>query len=438
MKSELILSLQAYSFRHLTFVETLAVARRLGFRCLESYPGQRLGGGFAGTTDYKTISPETLAKLKEYLATSPVKVVSYGVTGARNADEWRRLMEFCRTLDIKQVQIEAGASKEQYDMAEMFAARYSVRVSLHNHRQELGKPEPMFEALRERGPMLGAGADVGHWVRAGVNPLDGVKLLKGKFHTVHLVDIAREAYGFRDLPLGSGVIDVKGILKELGEQGGTIYVTIEYETPGAGLEGEVAACVRWYRAWERGEIGDDNQLRTATLTALWCGAKTDRPANWDAFARGNEGVELGRKTAKMTQLAADPATAKANRPGANPREEPPMAIGTNPKTKYCQVNWQKGAWLSCALKAPDTATVYTLSSSELIFERTPTAWKLYGSKDGKEWFLLDERKNQLFLANFLLKGYQIQHPQPCSHFKIEILANGGDEHLQFSRLAFFK
>ena len=437
-KGELILSLQAYSFRHLSFFEMLAVAERLGFKYVEAYPGQRLGNGLKGTTDYKTMSWETLQVLKTRLAQSPVKVISYGVTGARGRDEWSKLMAFAVQLGIKQIQIEVGASKEVLDDAEEFARRFGVRVSLHNHRQEIGKPQHVLEALKGRSAWIGAGSDVGHWMRAGVNPLDGIKLLKGRFHTIHLVDAAEKQYGYRDIPLGSGVLDLNSILNELKDQGGTIYTTIEYEVQGPGLEAEVGACVRWFRAWERGEIGADNRLNAKGIAALWTGLASAQPLSWDTLLKGRLANELAEKTAKMKRLEVDLSSVKANKPGANPREQPPMAFSTDPHKKYCQVNWEKPSFVSCKLAKPGTPKVYTLSSSDDIHTRTPTAWGLFGSDDGQNWFLLDERKGESFTTSYTLKGYEIAKPRPCAYMKLEIRAQGGDAHMQFSRLGFYE
>ena len=110
--ADLKLSLQAYTFRDRSVAETVETAVRLGYSNLELYPGQRLGGGMEGSTDYKQIKPETLAALKDFLAKKGVKVVSYGVTGAGSDNDWKKLMEFCKALGIGQIQIEVGAGRD--------------------------------------------------------------------------------------------------------------------------------------------------------------------------------------------------------------------------------------------------------------------------------------------------------------------------------------
>jgi hypothetical protein len=47
----------------------------------------------------------------------------------------------------------------------------------------------VLKQLEGRGKNIGAGSDIGHWMCANTRPLDGVRLLKGKFTSMHLVDV---------------------------------------------------------------------------------------------------------------------------------------------------------------------------------------------------------------------------------------------------------
>ena len=237
--ADLELSLQAYSFRDRSFVETVETAARLGYKNLEAYPGQRLGGGMSGSTDYNSIRLETLAKLKAYLAKSPVKVVSYGVTGANGEAQWRRLTAFCKELGIGLVQVEVGISPENLRLGAKIAGEAGVRIGLHNHRQPAGRPEAVLKALEGAGPTVGASSDIGHWQNSGVNPVDGVKVLKGRVFSIHAIDASGPKAGNKDVALGSGVIDLVTIMNELKRnEKGTVYITHRVHHGG----GRMAAC----------------------------------------------------------------------------------------------------------------------------------------------------------------------------------------------------
>lgn len=250
------LAVQAYTFRDRTFTETVVTAKRLGIENIEMYGGQKLGGDIEGTTDYKTITPESVKQLKKFIDDAGVKVVSYGVTNADNEQEWAQLNELADAIGIKTIQLEISEDRKKFDLAEKLAEKYDLTVAIHNHRQEIGKPEGILKQLEGRGPRVGAGCDIGHWMRAGVTPLDGVKLLKGKFVTMHLVDIEKIVTKgrSRDVPYGTGAGNLKAVMDELKGQGFKGYVTLEYEHMTADLEKEVGQCVTWFNNYQNGTL----------------------------------------------------------------------------------------------------------------------------------------------------------------------------------------
>lgn len=433
------LAVQAYTFRDRSFVETVETAKRLGLTYIEAYPGQKLGADFEGTTDYKTITHDTLKKLKAFIAASGLKVVAYGVTGAGTADEWKRLTDFARFLGIGVIQIEASGDRAKFDLAEQAADASGVEVAIHNHRQKEGLPAAVLKILEGRGKNIGAGSDIGHWMCANTRPLDGVRLLKGKFVALHLVDvegIADDAK-LRPVPYGSGKGEIKAVLDELRAQGFKGTVTLEYEYMSPSLELEVAACVRWFNAYQAGLVGKDDKLPVANVSALWRGfAKTDKPATWEFADTDKEEAELQQKLAGLTPLEIVPDSIKGNKPGYGDNEGPAKGVGSNQNAKYCQV-WDGKAFVTVSIAAPASATFYTLSSSNDNESRDPREWVLYGSADGQTWKELDRQKDQAFGARFHLKGYAIKQPESFRHYKLEILAHGGDKDMQFSRFALY-
>jgi len=436
---DLQLAVQAYTFRDRSFVETVETAKRLGLANIEAYPGQPLGKGFEGTTDYNTISPETLKQLKAFVDAQGVKVVSYGVVGSGSDEQWRKLTAFAKVLGIVEIEIEATNDRGALDRAEKAADESGIRVGLHNHTQAEGLPAAVLKQLEGRGKNIGAGSDIGHWMCANTRPLDGVKLLKGKFVSMHLVDVEGIAAnpGLRAVPYGAGAGEIKAVLDELKAQNFKGYVTLEYEYLSPTLDLEVAACVRWFNAYQAGQLGPDGKLPVAQINALWSSfAKTGKPATWAFADTDKEQAELNQKLAGLKMLEIAIESVKGNKPGYGGHEGPARGFGTDRNAKYCQL-WDGKAFVSCSLAAPAAASFYTLSSSNDGESRDPSEWILYGSTDGQTWKELDHPREQTFAARFYLKGYAIKDPAPYQHYKLEILAHAGDKDMQFSRFALF-
>ena len=250
------LAVQAYTFRDRSFAETVETAKRLGIENIEMYGGQKLGGGMEGTTDYKKITPETVKQLKKFIDDAGVNVVSYGVTNPRDEKQWDNLARLSKALGIKTIQIEISKDRKKFDLAEKMAEKYDLTIAIHNHKQDFGEPEGILKQLKGRGKRVGAGCDIGHWMRRGVVPLEGIRKLKGKFVTLHLVDVEKIVTKghSRDVPYGKGAGSLKAVLDELKSQGFKGYLTLEYEHMSPKLEKEVGECVEWFRKYQQGKL----------------------------------------------------------------------------------------------------------------------------------------------------------------------------------------
>jgi len=90
---------QAYTFNKFTFAEALDKGDSIGLKSVEAYPGQEIGNGIEGTTQY-TMDQDTRNKLKELLAEKGIILNAYGVTGARDTTGWKQLFEFAKDMGI--------------------------------------------------------------------------------------------------------------------------------------------------------------------------------------------------------------------------------------------------------------------------------------------------------------------------------------------------
>lgn len=238
------LALQLYTFRSMTFVDAVKTARKLGFEYIEAYPGQKLGEGFNGTSDF-SMPVETRAGIKAFLAEQKIKLVNYGVVGASGEEGWKKLFDFAKDMGIEILQVEAGKDPTTLDLLNRLSGETGIKVALHNHTQPTGFPDAMLAQLKDR-PNLGAGPDIGHWARAKIPIMDAFHKLDGRITTLHFVDIDQPG---RDVAYGTGITDVKGVLNELKRQKFNGVITCEYHQVAKPLEEVIGACVKWYNAY---------------------------------------------------------------------------------------------------------------------------------------------------------------------------------------------
>jgi len=245
---------QAYTFNRFTVFDAIEKTAAAGGGVIEFYPGQKLSPQDPDVVLDHNASAETLDKVKAKLAQHKLKAVNYGVVGiAPNETEARKVFEFAKNLGLRAVTTE---SVESMDTIEKLVKEYDIRVGFHNHpRQEnnpnykVWDPNYILSVVKDRDPRIGAAADTGHWVRSNLKPVDCLRILKGRIISSHLKDLNKQGNDAHDVPYGTGVANIPGILDELKSQGFAGNISIEYEHNWDSSTPEVAQCVGFVRGY---------------------------------------------------------------------------------------------------------------------------------------------------------------------------------------------
>lgn len=219
---------QAYTFHMFTFAEALLKGDSAGLTVVEAYPGQEMGGGIAGTTEY-TMDLETRNKMKELLAANGMQIKAYGVAVPQDSAGWIQLFDFAKDMGIEVITSEPGY--EVLDLVEQLADEYGIKVAFHNHPAPslYWNPDTVLTALEGRSMNLGVCADIGHWIRSGLDPIECLKKLEGRIVILHFKDLNEKTPEAYDVPWGTGVADIPAVLTELKRQGYKGLFDVEYE-----------------------------------------------------------------------------------------------------------------------------------------------------------------------------------------------------------------
>jgi len=238
-KLGLKLSLQCYTFRELSFFETVDRAAAMGIRYLEIYPGQRLKPGSKETTS-QNMSEATVAAINKKLADAGgLKLVAYGVAGIPTDEKGaRQAFKWAKKMGIEVLVTETAPN----DIHDKLCNEYKIRVALHNHPRTW-PPDEVLKASKGHSKLIGGCPDTGHWMRANLVPVEQLKKLEGRILHLHFKDLNQFGSG-HDVPWGTGKGDAKGMLQELKRQGFKGYLSIEYEHGGVkDLDVNVPKCV---------------------------------------------------------------------------------------------------------------------------------------------------------------------------------------------------
>jgi sugar phosphate isomerase/epimerase len=237
------LSLQCYTYRAISFFETVDKAVTLGIKYLEIYPGQKLKPGSTETMNRKmsdAVCDEVKKKLEE---AGGLKLVAYGVDAIPNDEAGaRKMFEWAKKMGI-QVLVTETTPTETLDK---LCNEFNIRMALHNHPQSW-PPDKVLEACKDRSKLVGSCSDTGHWMRRNLVPVEQFKKLEGRVEHSHFKDLNKFGEPASDLPWGTGKGDAKGMLAELKRQNYKGYLSIEYEVGNVKqLDENLPKCVAFF------------------------------------------------------------------------------------------------------------------------------------------------------------------------------------------------
>jgi sugar phosphate isomerase/epimerase len=255
-KSDWKLGAQTYTFNHFTLVQTFDKMQSLHLKFAEVYFGQLLGEGFdtAEVMDYH-LKAETQAKILELAKSKQITIKACGVVVCENNQEWLDLFQFAKAMGIETITCEP--TLKQLKFVDSLANVYNIDIAIHNHPKPstYWNPDTLIAAIRDLGPHMGGCADVGHWERMGINPVEALKKYEGRLKSLHFKDVAPksplgeaagEFEGQHDVIWGQGVCQVDSMLMELHRQNFKGLFSIEYEYNWDNSVPDIEACISYF------------------------------------------------------------------------------------------------------------------------------------------------------------------------------------------------
>ena len=216
------LGIQLYSLRGYPVDQALRHARDLGFRFVEFYSGM-----------YPlTSSPEAIAAMNKQLAELGLTISGHGVNGfGGDAAANRKVFEFAKAAGIRT--LSADPAPEAFASLDELVKEFDIRIAIHNHgpKHRYDKVLDVLRAIENHDDRIGACADLGHYIRSGENPIEVIRLLKGRLYGVHLKDFQDMQEKTKGVILGKGHLDVPAVFAALEQVGFPAdgALSLEYE-----------------------------------------------------------------------------------------------------------------------------------------------------------------------------------------------------------------
>jgi len=248
------LGIEAYTFHRVSFFETVDRAAKLGLPFVGGLSFQKVSADIPKNFE-PSLSDDELRAIRLKLADAGVRLLTfYHQEIPGDEAGCRQVFEFGRKLGIETFMTEPKV--ESLDVIERFANEYGINVALHNHDEKASphywSPDAVLKVCAGRGPRIGAAADVGYWMRAGIDPVAGIRKLGHRLITLQMHDLNELSPQGSDVPWGTGKGRSEEIFREIHRLGlQPTMIGLEYSKDFDNNLEAVAQCAEYFNQLTR-------------------------------------------------------------------------------------------------------------------------------------------------------------------------------------------
>ena len=241
------LAVHSYTFRKFSIFDAIDMTAALGVKYMSISGSANVDGTNSLTTIDMTDAQR--AQVDEKLRADGFgNFVNIGVVQLPNDEaKCRKVFEFAKKWNIGVLVSEPPTNA--LDLIDKLCQEYQIKVAIHEHPKGHSiywNPDIVLAAIKGRSPWIGACADVGHWIRSGLDPLECIKKLDGHIIALHFKDLNEYGMNAHDVPWGTGVGKTRAIMEELKRQHFHGAFCVEYEYHWENSSPEIAQCVKFF------------------------------------------------------------------------------------------------------------------------------------------------------------------------------------------------
>ncbi len=146
----------------------------------------------------------------------------------------REKFEYAKRAGVRVI-VAGDPTQAMLPRIEKFVKEYDIRLAIHNHGPEdkiWHSPLDVLKAVQGMDERMGCCIDVGHTMRAGVDPVKAVRATGPRLHDMHIKDLAKADARDSQVAVGRGIMPIREIFAALEEISYPGYVDLEYEIHG--------------------------------------------------------------------------------------------------------------------------------------------------------------------------------------------------------------
>jgi type 1 glutamine amidotransferase/sugar phosphate isomerase/epimerase len=244
------IGIEAYTFHKYSLFEAIEKTAALGLHYIGGLSFmQQVSEDIPKHFD-QHLSDDELLQIRMKMESAGIRMpVYYAQSIPSDEDACRKLFAFGNKMGVETFICEP--KPEQLDLLEKLANEYGINIGLHNHGPDISphlwRPEQVLALCEGRSKRIGAAPDLGYWLRQGIDPIEGVRILKNRIVTIQMHDLHELSARGHDVPWGSGIGNSRALFVEL-QRHGIQPTMIGLEYSGEWLESmpKLAKCIEFF------------------------------------------------------------------------------------------------------------------------------------------------------------------------------------------------
>jgi inosose dehydratase len=212
---------------------------------------QQVGVSELSIKDFYIPLNSSQEKINEVLAkfnAAGIKVYAAGVIYMKTTAEIDQAFDYAGKLGIKLI---IGVPNfELLPYTEEKVKSTNIRLAIHNHGPEdklYPGPREVYDRIKNMNTGIGLCLDIGHALRAGQDPVKAVTAYAPRLFDVHVKDLAKNTAEETSVPLGTGIMDIPGLVKALNQIQFNGRCSLEYEVNEKDILPGLAESVGFFR-----------------------------------------------------------------------------------------------------------------------------------------------------------------------------------------------
>jgi sugar phosphate isomerase/epimerase len=178
-----------------------------------------------------TSTPDQRREVRRQAEELGLTITSCGVIYLKDDEaSMRQAFDYVRDLGASIAVV--GVSRDQLPTLDKAIRSYDLKAAIHNHGpndKRFPSPLEVYDAIKGLDRKIGVCMDVGHTFRMHEDLVSDLKKTNDRLYSIHFKDLDSDHADAKGVPVGTGVMPVIPVLRELVRSGYTGEVQLEYE-----------------------------------------------------------------------------------------------------------------------------------------------------------------------------------------------------------------